>query len=104
MKACVKRIDSTSSNYILHLENKKTKIVVPVFKECNSRKDYLEKIGVGKKYNFILVKEIVYGRTEREFMSQSIDGKEIWNSDMKGVLYYVDCENMCGLYINRKLK
>ncbi|PJJ66397.1 hypothetical protein [Chryseobacterium geocarposphaerae] len=104
ISATVKGIDSTSWNYILHLENKKTKIIVPVFKECDNGKDYLEKIKVGKKYSFVLSKEISYVRTQREFTSQSIDGKEIWNSDMKDTFYYTDCSNMCGLYIKLNKK
>ncbi len=104
ISAVVKKIDSTSWNYILNLENKKIKIIVPVFKECDNKKDYFEKIKVGKKYNFVLSKEISYAKTQREFISQSIDGKEIWNSKMKGVLYYTDCANMCGLYIQPNKK
>lgn len=97
--AYVKKIDSTSHNYILHLEKNKEKIIVPIFKDCDNKNSYPNKLIIGKKYKFILVKEVSYTKSQAGFLRQMVDDVEIWNSDMKRTKYYPDCQNVCGLFI-----
>lgn len=97
VNAFVKRIDSTSSSYILYLQNNNTKFIVPVSKFCESQKK--RRIKVGNKYRFHLKKDINIGNTEEEIINQKVDDKVIWTPDMKNTIYYDQCENVCGLYL-----
>ncbi|MBW7674141.1 hypothetical protein [Chryseobacterium chendengshani] len=96
--AYVKRTDSTSHNYILHLEKNKEKIIVPIFKDYDNKNSYPNKLRIGKKYKFILVKES-YTKTQDGFLKEIVDDTEIWNSDIKSTRDYPDCQNVCGLFI-----
>ena len=97
--AYVRKIDSTVNNYILHLEKNEEKIIVPIFKDCDNKSNYPNKLRVGKKYKFILVNEVSYTRSQVGFLRQIVDDVEIWNSNMKRTKYYPDCQNVCGLFI-----
>ncbi len=100
VEAIVKKIDSTKNTYILYLQKDEFNFIVCELKECrNSR--FKSKIEIGKKYFFKLNKEIMNGDTTEEFViSETVDGKLVWTSDMKNTFFYASCGNMCGLYIS----
>ncbi|PJJ66395.1 hypothetical protein [Chryseobacterium geocarposphaerae] len=97
VNAVVKNIETTSSSYILYLQNDNSKFIVPVSKYCE--KQGKKRIKIGSEYSFHLKKDITIGNIEEEIISQKVDDKIVWTSDMKNTIYYDQCENVCGLYI-----
>ncbi|AZA73714.1 hypothetical protein [Chryseobacterium indoltheticum] len=97
VNAAVKNIETTSSSYILYLQNDNSKFIVPVSKYCEKKGK--KRIEVGGKYSFHLKKDISIGNIEEEIFSQKVDDKVVWTADMKNTIYYDQCENACGLYI-----
>lgn len=97
VNAVVKNIKITSSSYILHLQNVNGKFIVPISKYCDEKGK--KRIKIGGKYSFHLKKNITIGNIEEEITSQKVDDKVVWTADMKNTVYYDQCENVCGLYI-----
>lgn len=97
INAVVKSIKTTSSSYILYLQNVNGNFIVPISKYCEEQGK--KRIKIGGKYSFHLKKDITIGDIEEEITSQKVDDKVVWTADMKNTVYYDQCENVCGLYI-----
>jgi hypothetical protein len=99
--AKVEKIDSLKPCYLIYIKSKMGKGMFIMPKLCSKKGDFNHKLKKGKSYYFNLKKE-VYVRgslPEAEYREESVNDQIVWTSKMK-IIFYEDCTNMCGLYID----
>jgi len=99
-KVIINKIDSSNTFYIVYFKDISKKrmgiVTIPIRCETDENK---EKIKINKKYSLKLSQESIAAGSENEYVEQKVDGKKVWDSNMKNIDFYIDCINMCGLYI-----
>ncbi|MCS3533069.1 hypothetical protein [Chryseobacterium sp. JUb7] len=92
--AKVEKIDSTENSFVIYIKSKTGKGIFSVPKACDFKNN---------SYSYKLKKGRIYSRTEHQpkenIEKELVDGKLIWTSEMTRV-FYEDCLNICGLYID----
>lgn len=106
--AKVEKIDFTENSFLIYIKNKTGKGVFSIPKGCSYEKSiYIYKLQIGRTYSFKLKKSLSVYMPEHHpkevIHTELVDGKIIWTSNMKRV-FYEDCLNMCGLYIDNEVK
>ncbi|WP_027386732.1 hypothetical protein [Chryseobacterium gregarium] len=106
--AKVEKIDCTENSFIVYFKNKTGKGVFSMPKICSYKNNvYKYKLQAGKIYSFKLKKSLSVYMPEHQpkesIHTELVDGKIIWTSKMNRV-FYEDCLNICGLYIDNEVK
>lgn len=106
--AKVEKIDFTENSFIVYFKNKTGKGVFSMPKICSYENNvYKYKLQEGKIYSFKLKKSLSVYMPEHQpkesIHTELVDGKIIWTSKMKRV-FYEDCLNICGFYIDNEVR